>query len=113
MKNKILFLFALAVMAIPFSAEATNSPESDLKKSVTELVRSDVFNILGENEEAEVRIKFFINKESQIRVISVNTENPAVRAQVIKSLEHAPVDGSNLLKKFHYNLTITFLHPRV
>jgi hypothetical protein len=113
MKNKILFLIVLAVMAVTFSAEATNTPESDLKKSVTELIRSDVFSILGENEEAEVKIKFFINGDNQIRVISVNTENPAVRELVTQSLELAPIDGSNLLKKFHYNLTITFLHPRV
>ena len=113
MKNKILFLITAALMAFTGSLSAVNSPESDLKKSVTKMIKSEVFNQLDAHQQAEVKIKFFITSNNELRVISVETEDPAVRELVTQILDHAPIDGSNLLKKFHYNLTVRFLHPRV
>lgn len=113
MKNKILFLFATAVMALTGSLSATTSPETDLKKSVTKMIQAEVLDQLGAQQQAEVKIKFFITTDNEIRVISVETEDPAIRDLVTQILDYAPIDGSNLLKKFHYNLTVRFLHPRV
>jgi len=113
MKNKILFLITLVIMGLSISLSATNSPETDLKKTITEMIKTDVLDQLGANEQAEVKIKFYINSDNELRVITVNTENEAVRDRVFHILNYAAIDGSDLLKKFHYNLTIRFLHPRV
>jgi hypothetical protein len=112
MKNRILFLITLVLLGLSVSLSATNSPETDLKNTVTQMIKPEVFDLLGADEQAEVRIKFFITSDNELRVISVETENPGVRDRVIQTLDHASIDGSNLLKKFHYNLTVRFLHPR-
>src|SRR6056297_290609 len=112
MKNRILFFFVALLLGTFTSLPATNSPESDLKNTITKMIKPGVFDHLEASEQAEVKIKFYITSDNELRVISVESEDAEVRHRVFQALDHASIDGSNLLKKFHYNLTVRFLHPR-
>jgi hypothetical protein len=113
MKNQILFL-TLALGLLSFTnLHATNNPEADLRKSITEMVKEEVLQILGPNENAEVKIQFVLTSDNKIRVIGVNTDNPLVKNMVFQLLDHSSIDVNNLMTKFHYNLTIHFIHPSI
>jgi hypothetical protein len=107
-----MFFIAAILMGGFTSLSATNSPESDLKNTITNMIKPSVFDYLEASEEAKVKIKFYITPENELRVISVESDDREVRDRVFQVLDHASIDGSNLLKKFHYNLTVRFLHPR-
>ncbi len=113
MKNQILFLtLTLGLMSFSF-LNASNNPESHLRKSITEIIKEDVLQILGPNESAEVKIQFVLTSEHKIRVIAVTTDNPLVQDMVFQLLDHASIDVNDLMTKFHYNLTIRFIHPSI
>ena len=110
MRNKILFLLAMALM-VSVQPSIANNPDMDLRKAVTEIIKKDVLNHLdtAKQDEASVSIQFIVNKDKQIRVVSVNTLDPEIQQLVVDKLERAKVDVENVFTKFHYNLTINFL----
>jgi hypothetical protein len=110
MRNKILFV-ALMIFMLSAQTATSNTPEGSLRKAVTEIIKQDVMNHLdtAQQEEASVSIQFIVNKDKQIRVVSVKSLDPEIKELVIDKLEKAKVDVDNVFTKFHYNLTINFI----
>ena len=100
--------FAIVSMSTNLYANDGNDPEtiSNLRSNIVKLV--DAPN-LGENgiSNAEVKLKFYINKDQEIVVVDTGTENNYLDSFLKNRLNYHKVKDNNLRPGI-YNIKITF-----
>lgn len=100
--------FAFVSMSSTLYANDGNDPEtiSNLRSDIVKLVEAPN---LGENgiNSAEVKLKFYINKDQEIVVVDTGTENNYLDSFLKNRLNYHKVKDNNL-KPGIYNIKITF-----
>ncbi|MGI9550503.1 MAG: hypothetical protein ACR2MT_04845 [Aurantibacter sp.] len=96
--RKISLVFVAAMLLSTGSILANDVKDNDPTKSLS----TQITKILGNNHfsEAEInttaQVRFTLNKEGEIVVLSVDTENPALESFVKSRLNYTKVEAANL-----------------
>jgi hypothetical protein len=100
--------FTIVSMSSSLYANDGNDPEaiSNLRSDIVKLVHAPDLGDNGINN-AEVKLKFYINKDQEIVVVDTGTENHYLDSFLKNRLNYHRVKDNNL-KPGIYNIKITF-----
>jgi hypothetical protein len=100
--------FAIVTMSSSIYANDENDPEtiSNLRSDIVKLVDAPLLGDNGINI-AEVKLKFYINKDQEIVVVDTGTENNYLDSFLKNRLNYHKIKDNNL-KPGIYNIKITF-----
>jgi len=86
------------------------SPQSELRDRVVELLSNKYYDSLKSGEEVEARITFVLNRNMEIVVLDVNTEDSVIDDSIRNSLNYkkAEIEGitADLTTPYHIDITI-------
>ncbi|NND32700.1 MAG: hypothetical protein HKN76_08930 [Saprospiraceae bacterium] len=103
----LLGLFVLSLSNTAFANDGDDPEEiSNLRSKIVKLVDAPALGEYGISK-AEVKLKFYINKENEIVVVDSGTNNNYLDSFLKARLNYQQIKGANL-KAGIYNIKITF-----
>ncbi len=105
----LLAIFAFAMTATPSFADNGDEPKqiTELRNQVKKLVKSPQLEAYGIDSDTKVHIRFMLNNDNEIVVLSTDTDNAYLDSFIKDRLNYKMVKIAPLKDKY-YNVSIVF-----